>query len=646
MSKRSKRITRRDFLKRSALSAGAALVGGLLEACGRRARIRMPTPAPPSPMPTVAETLTPPTAIPPPSPTATSPPTAVSLPSPTVTPPPTATPVSSTPTSPPVTSIPTPVSEIGRVITANDFVPEQLNIVEAVVVLVNFAGRPERVFDLRQHWDKIFGTDDPIRQLNAYYHENFYGQLELRPVRTPQIGDKGYVEIELPGLPQDYTFGWLIGMETEDIPAVDLNAAQRLMLEIMAHVVQKHPEINYQDKFIFAVLNATGSEYGRGAAGFLPTGGLEPIYDLFIGDVTEEDLPKFSDPKYFRNVGSTKVIGVIGQSGYTFDRYFQDREGHLDEDQFIRGMAVFSIDAPLSCASHDILHGLRRKSAHADPPEGRARAVNCLYNLPLQSRWLVGTPEHGRFDRSINCTPYIGWWDPMGDHLHPRMPREFFCSHPHGMCAFTKLRMGFIPDRCLAIADQDDMTIKLAPLSAPYLPPAGSEAEAIVIKVPLVPSVEKLAHIYLLLEYRRRFGSERGESHPDNFTIDPDYVLGDKRFDPGYNAADPAASRYVNPPTVFVSDEGVLVYLVNERMPEMPGLPYTEWYNFVLALLNPEGNDRRDDLTQAALDAGESLEVDFRHLYPDRGIPLEITVTVTERTKDYAQVHIKRERLA
>ncbi len=533
----------------------------------------------------------------------------------------------------------------GREITFNDYVPEQLNIVETVVVLANFGGRPESVFDLREHWDKIFGQEDPIRQLNAYYRENFYGQLELRPTSSPQMGDKGYIEVELPGLPQDYTFGWLIGMETEDIPDVDPDAVQRLILEIMAKVVQKHPEVNYQDKFMFVVLNAVGAEYGRGAAGFLPTGGVEPIYDLFIGSMTGEDLPKFADEKYFRTVNDTKVVGVIDKSGYTFEDYFQDREKYLHEDQFILGMAVFGTDAPLSCASHDILHGLRRKSAYADPPEGRVRAVNCLYNLPLQSQWLVGTEEHGRFDRSINCTPYIGWWDPMGDHLHPNIPREFFSGHPHGMCAFTKLRMGFIPDRCLALADKDDVTIKLAPLSNPYLPPVGSEAEAMAIKVPLVPNNENLAHIYLLLEYRRRVGSGPGDFHPDNFTIAPDSLYGDETFDPGYNPANPAESRYINPPAVFVSDEGVLVYLVNEKMLELPGLPYTEWYNFVLALLNPEGNDKRDDLTKVALDAGETMEVDFRYLYPDRGVPIKITVTVTNRTEDYAQVHITREHL-
>ncbi len=71
MSREVARITRRDFLRKSALATGAAVVGGLLEACGRRAGLRTPTLAPPSPIPTATETLAPPTATPLPPPTAT-----------------------------------------------------------------------------------------------------------------------------------------------------------------------------------------------------------------------------------------------------------------------------------------------------------------------------------------------------------------------------------------------------------------------------------------------------------------------------------------------------------------------------------------------------------------------------------------------
>jgi len=553
---------------------------------------------------------------------------------------------SEAPSSAPLEAIPTRAQAVAarREITANDYVPEQRNIVETVMVLVNFSGLPERVFDLRAQWPKVFGQDDPIRQLNAYYRENFYGQLELQPFATPQMGERGYVEVELPGMPGDYTFGWLVGMETEEIQGVDPDAVQRLILDITALAVAEHPEIDFQNKFLFVVLNATGREYGRGAAGAVPTGGLEPLYDLFIGEQGAPGQSLFDDSTNYRLVGDGRVVGAITKSAYTFEDYFQERDAYLHCDQFILGMGLFGTDAPLSCASHDILHGLRRKSAYAEPPEGRSRAINCLYNLQLQSQWLIGTEEHGRFDRAINCTPYIGWWDPMADHLHPVLPRGFFSGHPNGMCAFTKLRMGLIPDRCQAVVEADDMNVNLAPLGNATLPAPGSQAEVMVVKVPLVAGYEELAHIYLLLEYRRRVGVA-GQEHPDHFTIDPAEVLGDITHDPGYNASNPAQSRHVNPPTVFVPDEGVLVYLVNEGMPEIPGLPYTGWQNFVLALLNPEGNDKRDDLNQAALDAGEQMVIDFRDMYPDRGVPLTITVTVTSRTSELAQVRIVRQRL-
>jgi predicted amidohydrolase YtcJ len=87
MSRGVARITRRAFLKKWALTAGATVIGGLLEACGRRAALRTPTRPPPSPMPTATQTLASPTVTPVPPPTATPipSPTATPVPSPTVT---------------------------------------------------------------------------------------------------------------------------------------------------------------------------------------------------------------------------------------------------------------------------------------------------------------------------------------------------------------------------------------------------------------------------------------------------------------------------------------------------------------------------------------------------------------------------------
>ena len=68
-----------------------------------------------------------------------------------------------------------------------------------------------------------------------------------------------------------------------------------------------------------------------------------------------------------------------------------------------------------------------------------------------------------------------------------------------------------------------------------------------------------------------------------------------------------------------------------------------EWYKFVLVLLNPDGNENRNDLTKAALDKGEKMEIDFGDLYEHAGVPVKITITVIRRTDDYAEVHITRE---
>ena len=606
------------YNRRTFLKLVAALWGGALLACGGARQVLEKT-ALPSPSP-------PPAAGPPPTPTIRR--TMAVAPSP----PPTAAPISA------------PSGPRARVITTNDFIPEQANFIDTLVVLVNYSDRRDQVFDLRQYWDRIFGVDDPLRQLNAYYRRIFFGQLQLRPV---EVGPKGYVEVELPGGPGDYSFGWLVGMSTEETAGVDPEAAQRLTLEVMARVVEQHPEINYQDKFLLIVLNARGVEYGRGAAGALPTGGADPVYDMFVGNLGAADRDKFANAEYFRSAGKNRVVGVIRKSGYVYDDYFRDRGDEAENDQFILGIGLFGKDAPLSCASHDILHGLRRKSATANPPEGRSRAANCLYNLLLQSQWVVGNETHGRFDRSVNVSPYIGWWDPMGDHLHPNPAtgREFFSGHPHGMSAYTRLCMGLIPDRCLAVVEPDEATLRLAALSRPSLPAPGAPAQALAIRVPVMPGNAKLDAIYLLLEYRSRAGDT---PHPDNFSIDPDFVSGDKAWDAGYNRADPAASRYINPPTQFVSKEGVLVYLVNERMPGLPVLEYNpqEWNTFVLVLLNPAGNQQRDDLTQAALAAGERLEVDFRTFYAHAGVPIKITVSVSALTGDEAEVHIRRERIA
>lgn len=529
-----------------------------------------------------------------------------------------------------------------RPITANIFSPEQLNSIDTLVIQVNFTGQPDPAFNVADHWDKIFGKDDPLHTLNGYYRENFYNQLELKALDPVPDDNQPHLTVEFPGTPADYPLGFLIGLEDPEVASVDPEVLNKIILDTITKTAEKYPQVNFQDKFIFTVLNAQGFEYGRGAIGALPGGGVEPVYDLFVGSSVDGSPDQYTDQNYFRQTTDNRLVGLIKKNAYDFPRYFEDRGQQNYDDQFIRGMAIFAKDAPLSCASHDIVHGLKRKSAYAEPQEGRERALNCLYNLPEQSKWLVGTPETGYFDRGVNATPYIGWWDPMGDHLHPAFPRDFFDGIPNGMTAFSKLALDLIPDRSQTIINENSASVNLGVLGNPDLPNPGVPHEKLAVKIPLDPTNSRTDHIYLLLEYRRRVGAEVGQLHPDNFSITPESIVGQPWSDPGYNSADPAASSYINPPTRFTPDEGVLVYIVNEEMPEIPSIPYTDWYKYRLALLNPAGNDQRDDLNQAALDTGQSLTVDFRDLYEHAGVPITIDISVESRGLDYAVVNIRR----
>ncbi len=544
------------------------------------------------------------------------------------------------------------VFPLPRAITANDFTidTDEPNYTDTLVVVVNFSWGDGSLFLLSdERWNRIFGLTDPLTQLNSFFHANYYGQIELKPVELPPelrwIGDKyPHVEIELQDTyalgfaiyPPDYQPG-----PDDELP-VNPDEERRFVLDIMAKVVERYPTLDFQDKLILAVINADGEQYGRGAMCAVPTG---DFFDLFVGDIrSEEDLQRYSsDSSCFRTIDDRKVVAVITKGeGYTFDDYFQDRGNLGIGDQFIRGMVMFEKTAQLSCASHDITHAIRRKSAYADPPEGRNKAVNCLYNLPLQTEWFKNS-----CDRSVNCSPYVGWWDSMADHLHSRdeisgRSRDFFESPPQGTCAYTKIKLGMIPERCVCIVTGNNETRKLVPLSNPTLPPRDSDDQYVVLKIPVDPSTSDAywQKVYLLLEYRRRIGQPN--TSPENFTIQPDQVYGDKRTDPGYNQRSP---QYQNPPTAFVPSQGVLVYLVNENLTDNPSQEYipAEWHNFRLILLNPNDIDDRDNLNSAALGSGSSVTIDFHDFYDTPTTPIAITVEVTgDFTEERAEIQITR----
>ena len=138
----------------------------------------------------------------------------------------------------------------------------------------------------------------------------------------------------------------------------------------------------------------------------------------------------------------------VASDSYTWFHYFpdEDRDPLLNDgwDHFVRGVCIFCNDALFSCAAHDGLHAMRRLSSDSpDPnfPGRRGRAIPCLYNHFLLDLWVsYDTP------RSLYCSPYIGWWDNTGEHLHLEMNQRagFFDGDAYGVCAYTKIKMGII----------------------------------------------------------------------------------------------------------------------------------------------------------------------------------------------------------
>ena len=182
-----------------------------------------------------------------------------------------------------------------RAITANDFTIDtgKPNYIDTLVVVVNFSDSKDTKFTFNdERWNRIFGLADPLTQLNAFFHANYYGQLELRPVEISQLVGPGifrpvdkypHVEIELE---DTYELGF--GIYPTDMPTwpglepVDPNEERRFVLDIMAEVVEKEPTLNLQDKLVFTIINADGDDYGRGAMCAVPGG---DFFDLFVGDI-------------------------------------------------------------------------------------------------------------------------------------------------------------------------------------------------------------------------------------------------------------------------------------------------------------------------------------------------------------------------
>jgi hypothetical protein len=516
------------------------------------------------------------------------------------------------------------INMVRRIITQND-----IGKIPTIPIFVGFTeggrGIPFPAGEIPTVREGIFGNTDSI---NSYFREISFNQLEL--------GQEPELSIIVDSPPDHYSWGFTPGVDFDPPKAADL------ISDTFAKVLQNYPTLEFQDKLILIFLNAPFLEInGRGAMPLVP-GSVDyprtktPRYqELFVGH------PPLQGPPFDT---SRKEAFFIGWD-YNFMQYMNDRstEFHNNNDHFVRGVCLFCNDTPRSCAVHDVIHIIRRLSPEvptADFIGSRSRAVPCLYNLIIQGYW---TGNH--CDRTIYCAPYIGWWDNMGDHLHPRLPRDFFGGEPYGVCAFTKIQMGTIPSSYIGTAAGAQTPFTLARLSVPTLPPQSNGQPVLAVKIPLSGGDPTE---YLLVEYRRYYPGT-----VDGIQVDVCGLVGNCADDP----------LKVNPPDRLASDKGFLVYHVNEEKTQLGGEPADYRHSttdaafvqdFLIYLYTPSMVTETGVLdwtkrTPLALKnaafkvgPGPGYIPTFRMLYPFENPIQRIEIHMTEINNDTADIEVTR----
>lgn len=470
--------------------------------------------------------------------------------------------------------------------------------------------------------EKIFGDTD---SMNAYYKEISYTTESAGP-HNLVLAQESELSVVVRESPSYYSWGYAPGEFESAKP-------KELTHDVFIKVLEIDPAFAVQDKFCILILNTTVGEIeGRGAMCLVPGITIQPRnalpenQEIFIG------ASPLSNPQS----GAPREPYFIDME-YKWPQYLLSRRNEFDNwnDEFIRGLCIFCKDTLLSCAVHDGIHALKRISSGIPTrsfPGTRARAVPCLYNLFIQGTWL-----NNQCNRGVYSTPYVGWWDNTGDHLHLRPPRLFFSGSPYGVSAFTKIKLGVIPDNYIGKATGSLMPFKLYKLATRQLPPQTNDQPVLVIKIPLSEGANPAE--YLLVEYRRwGLGA-------DGVSVDLTRILGDPATDPGK----------VNPPEYLVSDKGILIYHVNEEKPHLGG-ETTDWcptdqsefvqdfimYLYTPSMITPEGIIWSNRTPDALKNAGFTIGSMFTLNYPLVNPHLRIEIYIPEWNDDVADVEVRR----
>ena len=174
----------------------------------------------------------------------------------------------------------------------------------------------------------------------------------------------------------------------------------------------------------------------------------------------------------FRDYGMIGLCGYPGMLGWSEDTEFRAKDGQ----RVPGGVAIFTSQAHLGTLFHDCAH------VWGGVKNGK-RAVPCLYDHDIQQKH--PTRDKGWENALIN----MGYWDPMSCHMiSPGSP-------PPGISSWTKIRLGWLPQKKIYEADPDvSPEIVLGPLE-------DGSSDVLAVKIPLTDET------YYLIENRQKIGS-------------------------------------------------------------------------------------------------------------------------------------------
>lgn len=194
----------------------------------------------------------------------------------------------------------------------------------------------------------------------------------------------------------------------------------------------------------------------------------------------EEELSRYD--MIFISLGAKHSdYGMMGLCGYPGMLGWQNQlpvKTKTKQQAIPQGVAIFCENAHVGVVFHDMAHIL------GGIQQGK-RVLPCLYDHDLQA---AKGPfrDHYQF-YLIN----VGYFDPMSCHFYDLK------QGPPGVCAWTKLRLGWIaPNRIVEIDRGTSKSLGIGPLSS-------GKSEVCAVKVPITSTT------YYLIENRQPIGPDK-----------------------------------------------------------------------------------------------------------------------------------------